>query len=200
MLLVRGRREQVIRWVRRGTLPVHVVPGTPWTALVPAGPSRAAEPYADGVAMLAAHPVRLRLKPAVGLWVDGDRAVITCWPSRWRRGQRWVQWLPGEGPGPVTGFPLARPVDLAQATGFGRQEGAPGAIRDLLGDPGGTAADVLEDLAVLLGLPHAAVLRGKPAGDLPGAELVVPADEAVQRFEKVVTDEQRLDTEVEEGL
>lgn len=77
MLLVRGRRDRVIRWVRRGTLPVHVLAGTPWTALAAAGPSRAMAPYRDGVAMLAAHPVRHDLRPAVGLFVDDGRAVVT---------------------------------------------------------------------------------------------------------------------------
>ena len=229
MLLVRGRRDRVIRWVRRGTLPVYVVPpaghsavppprpaarprarrqasgrhlasGRGWTALVAAGPSRAMAPYRDGVAMLAAHPLRHDLRPAVGLFVDDGRAVVTCWPGRWRGGARWVVWTPGEGPGPVPGFPLARPTDLARAAGFARDQGAPGAIQDVLADPGGTAEEVLLDLAVLLGLPHAELVRGTSAADLPGAELVTPKDESVRRFDKVVSDEQRLDAEVEEGL
>ncbi|MCH8613211.1 hypothetical protein [Arsenicicoccus dermatophilus] len=200
LLLVRGRRDRVLRWVRRGTLPVYVVPGRPWTTLVPAGDSRTMAPYTGGVTMLAAHPLRVTLRPAIGLWLHDGRAVITCWRRRLRGGQLWVQWTPGVGAARVPGMPLARPSDLAAVTGFRRNGAAPGAIRDLLADPGGTAEEMLTDLCLLLGLPHAEIIGGTSGASLPRAELVAPADASVAGFDKLVADEHRLATEVEEGL
>lgn len=203
LLLLRGRKDHVARWVRRGTVPAYVVPAVTrhaWTVVVPAGPGRAMAPYGDGVAMLAAHPLRWFLRPSVGLWVDDGHALVTCWPGRWRGGARWVRWTPDVGARPLDGLSVARPSDIAKAAGYATHPGAVVAIHDLLSDVGGTPEDMLADLAVLLGLPHPEVVRGVSGSTITGAVLVTPAESAVQGFDKVVTDAQRLDTEVEEGL
>ena len=68
MLLLQGERAAVVSWVHRGRVPAHVVPLEGWTAVLPAGPSRAASPYDDSIKLLAGRPVASRLRSAIGLF------------------------------------------------------------------------------------------------------------------------------------
>lgn len=199
VLLVRGRRDHVISWVRRGTLPVYVVPGEVWTGVIAAGPSQVGAPYDQGAPMLAGHPVAGRLRPAIGLFVHGDAALVCVAPKGWRRPTRWVAWTPGEGPSALPGLPLARADHVAAAAGF-EQPAAVETVRALLADTGGDALALVDDLATALELPFVEACRGVSGAALPGAELVGPASVAVEKFTKIVSEEKRLERELEEGL
>src|SRR5450631_4463659 len=61
MLLLQGEPDPVATWAERGLMPVHVVPLEGWTAVLPAGPSRATAPYDDTLKTFAGRLVPSRL-------------------------------------------------------------------------------------------------------------------------------------------
>lgn len=200
VLLLAGRRDRAVAWVRRGTLPAYVVPGARWTGVVAAGSGEAGPPYDLGAPLLAGHPLPARLRPAIGLFVRGPVALVCVAEKGWRRPTRWVVWTPGEGPGALTRMPVARPEHLAAAAGFADDPAAAEAVRACLADAGGDAQTLVEDLATLLHLPLVEVCHGVSGAALPGAELVGPAPAAIAKFTKIVSEEKRLERELEEGL
>ena len=189
LLLVGGGPAAVAAWVRRGLVACHVVPLGRWTAVVPAeAESRALPPYDNAVTVLAARPVPHRLRPGLGAFTSGGRAVLTVQPRGWRGGQRWLIWEPGEGVVVAPGLVQARPVDLVRAAGRGRGIGA------LLADPGGDAHDLLRRVMGALGLPGVEMLREGGAGPV-----VTPSAKAVSRFDARATEDARHRAELEEG-
>ena len=189
LLLVGGGPARVGAWVRRGLVSCHVVPLGRWTAVVPAeSSSRAGPPYDDAFTVLTGRPLPVRLRPGLGLFTSGDRAVLTVQPRGWRATQRWLVWEPGRGVVPTSGLPAAAPVDLERAVGGGRRVGA------VLADPGGDARQVLEQALAALGLPGRELLAGDPVG-----RVVVPSPRTVARFEAQVAEEARHRAELEEG-
>ena len=81
MLLLRGEPDAVAAWAQRGLVPVHILPLDGWTAVLPAGPSRATPPYDDTLKALAGRPVASRLRCALGFFAVDGNAVITVQPS-----------------------------------------------------------------------------------------------------------------------
>jgi hypothetical protein len=160
-----------------------------WTAVVPAeAGSRALPPYDEAATVLAARPVPHRLRPGVGAFTSGGRAVLTVQPRGWRGGQRWLVWEPGLGVVVAPGLVQARPDDLVRAAGRGRGIGA------VLADPGGDAHDLLRRVMGALGLPGVEILRDGAAGPV-----VAPSTKAVSRFDARATEEARHRAELEEG-
>ena len=189
LLLVGGGPARVGSWVRRGLVACRVVPLGRWTAVVPAEPwSRARPPYDDALTVLTGRPLPVRLRPGLGLFTSGGRAVLTVQPRGWRATQRWLVWEPGRGVVPTPGLPPAAPVDLERAAGSGRRVGA------VLADPGGDAHQLLVQVLGVLGLPGRELLAGDPVG-----RVVVPSGRTVARFEARVAEEVRHRTELEEG-
>jgi hypothetical protein len=198
MLLLRGEREPVVAWAQRGLMPVHVVPLQGWTAVVPAGPSRAMPPYDDSLKTLAGRPVPSRLRSAIGLFAVDGNAVITTHPSGWRATQRWFVWSPRQGVVQPQQLVAGRPADLIAAAGT-HEKGARSLVRDILVDGGGDARGLLSDLLDLLALPGADLLDGgQDPVTVPGSVMVEPDEQQVARFEKIVTDEARHRAELEE--
>jgi hypothetical protein len=189
LLLVGGGPAAVAAWVRRGLVACHVVPLGRWTAVVPAeAASRALPPYHDAVTVLAARPVPHRLRPGLGAFTSGGRAVLTVQPRGWRGGQRWLVWEPGQGVVVAPGLVQARPDDLVRAVGRGRGVGA------VLADPAGDAHDLLRRVMGALGLPGVDMLNDRGAGPL-----VTPSTKTVSRFDARATEEARHRAELEEG-
>jgi hypothetical protein len=198
MLLLRGEPGPVVAWAQRGLMPVHVVPLQGWTAVVPAGPSRAMPPYDDSLKTLAGRPVPSRLRSAIGLYAVDGNAVITTHPSGWRAIQRWFVWSPRQGVVQPEQLVAGRPADLIAAAGT-HEKGARSLVRDILVDGGGDARGLLSDLLDLLALPGADLLDGgQDPVTVPGSVMVEPDEEQVARFEKIVTDEARHRAELEE--
>lgn len=198
-MLVRGSRDRVAAWVRRGTVPCQVAGDDGWWGVVPAGPSRADDVSAATLPVIATRPVPQWLRPGVGLFVVDGRAVIAVAPRRWREPTRWLAWTPGVGRHPLPGLPVARPEAIVAAAGRD-VPGAARAVADLLAEPAGRPHEVVADLADLLGLPFASVCAGEDPSSLPGAELVAPTSRAVRGFVRTVEEERRLERELEEGL
>jgi hypothetical protein len=198
MLLLAGEPDSVASWAHRGLVPVHVVPLDGWTAVLPAGPSRAMTPYDDTLNALAGRPVADRLRPAIGLFVVDDNAVISAHPSGWRAKQRWFLWSPGEGAVPSRRLPAGRPADLVAAAGT-RDAAARRGVRDILADGGGDAPGLLCELLAMLALPGSELLDGgqDPAA-APGSSMVEPGEQHVARFDRIVDDEVRQRAELEE--
>jgi hypothetical protein len=198
MLLLQGEPDPVASWAQRGLMPVHVVPLDGWTAVLPAGPPQVMPPYDDAVKTLAGRPVPSRLRSAIGLFsVDGN-AVISTHVSGWRASRRWFVWTPGEGVVQPRQLVAGRPADLIAAAGT-HERGARSLVRDILVDGGGDAPGLLSDLLDLLALPGADLLAGgQDPVTLPGCAVVVPDDQHVARFEKIVSDEARHRAELEE--
>ena len=73
-MLVRGSRDRVAAWVRRGTVPCQVAGDDGWWGVVPAGPSRADDVSAATLPVIATRPVPQWLRPGVGLFVVDGRA------------------------------------------------------------------------------------------------------------------------------
>jgi len=198
MLLLAGEPDSVASWARRGLVPVHVVPLDGWTAVLPAGPSRAKPPYDDALRSLAGRPVASRLRPAIGLFVVEANAVISAHNSGWRATQRWLVWSPGEGMVQPRRLPAGRPADLVAAAGT-RGRSARRGVRDILVDGGGGAPGLLGELLAMLDLPGSDLLdRGQDPVAAPGAILVEPGEQDVARFERIVNDEVRHRAEMEE--
>ena len=96
MLILRGRPDAVSTWARRGLAPVHVVPLEGWTAVLPAGPSRALPPYDDTIKTLAGRHVASRLRSAIGLGVGcGGGGVGGGWGWCWGGGCCVGWWVGG---------------------------------------------------------------------------------------------------------
>lgn len=168
LLLVSADPARAAAWVRRGLVACYVVPLAGWTAIVPAEPaSRARPPYDDPVTLLASRPVPHRLRPALGFWATGGRAVATVAPRGWRTGLKWLVWQPGEGAVRAPGLRLARIADLSMAAGRPASRAEVGAV---VTQPGGDPDTVLVDLMAVLRLPGSGMLSGGlPRGDLRGA-------------------------------
>ena len=194
LLLVSGPPGPVSGWVRRGLVACRVVPLGSWTALVPAEPSSRAEPpYDDAVSVLAGRPVPRRLRPALGFFVVAGRAVVTLQAKGWRTGVRWLVWEPGVGVVRLPGLEPARPGHLAPAAG------AHAAVREVaqaVADRSGDADRVLAELLRALRLPGKELL-------LPGAatrgQLVAPTPQAVERFDRRMSEQARHRAELEES-
>src|SRR5471030_2540070 len=133
MLLLRGEPDAVATWARRGLVPVHILPLEGWTAVLPAGPSRAMPPYDDSLKALAGRPVDSRLRSAIGLFAVDGNAVVTVQPPGWRAIRRWFVWSPGQGVGRPRRLAAGRPADLTAAAGA-RGERARRGVLDLLVD------------------------------------------------------------------
>jgi len=189
MLLLRGEPDAVANWARRGLVPVHIVPLDGWTAVLPAGPSRAMPPYDDTLEALAGRPVASRLRSAIGLFAVEGNAVVTVQLSGWRTIQRWFVWSPGQGVVRPRRLAAGRPADLTAAAGA-REGAARRGVLDLLVDGSGDAQGVLRQLLALLSLPGSDLLDGArdPAASR-GSLLVEPSERHVARFEKVVHDQ-----------
>jgi len=198
MLLLQGEPDVVASWAERGLMPVHIVPLQGWTAVLPAGPSRAMPPYDDTLKTLAGRPVPSRLRSAIGLFAVDGNAVITAHCSGWRATQTWFVWTPGDGVVQPEQLAAGRPADLIAAAGT-HERGARSLVRDILVDGGGDAPGLLDDLLDLLALPGSDLLHGDldPAA-VPGSTRVEPGEQHVARFEKIVSDEARHRAELDE--
>ena len=185
-------------WARRGLAPVHVVPLEGWTAVLPAGPSRARPPYDDTLKTLAGRHVASRLCSAIGLFAVDGNAVVTVHPSGWHAVPRWFVWSPGQGLVRPPHLAAGRPADLVAAAGT-RGEAARRGVLDLLVDGGGDAHGVLGHLMALLSLPGSDLLDGDqdPAA-AQGSTLVEPDEHHVARFDRVTSDQARHRAEMEE--
>lgn len=198
MLLLRGEPDPVATWARRGLVPVHVVPLDGWTAVLPAGPSRAMPPYDDTLKALAGRPVAARLRSAIGLFAVDGNAVVTVQPTGWRAIQRWFVWSPGQGVVRTRHLATGRPADLTAAAGIHGGTTRRGVL-DLLIDGGGDAHGVLGGLLALLSLPGSDLLAGgqDPAAS-QGSMLVEPSERHVARFERIVQDQALHRVELED--
>src|SRR5450759_52358 len=152
MLILRGRPDAVSTWARRGLGPVHVVPLEGWTAVLPAGPSRALPPYDDTIKTLAGRHVASRLRSAIGLFAVDGNAVITVHPTGWRAIPRWFLWSPAHGVTRPWHLAPGRPADLLSAAGI-PGTGVRREVRNILVETGGDAHGVLGGLMALLSLP-----------------------------------------------
>ena len=198
MLLLRGQPDVVSTWARRGLSPVHVVPLNGWTAVLPAGPSRARPPYDDTIKTLAGRHVASRLRSAIGLFAVDGNAVVTVHPTGWRAIPRWFVWSPGRGVVRPWHLAPGRPADLLTAAGI-RDGRVRRGIRDIFVEGGGDADGVLGDLMALLSLPGADLLDGglDPA-TVQGSTLVEPDEHQVARFDRIVSDQAMHRAELEE--
>jgi hypothetical protein len=198
MLLLQGEPDPVTTWAERGLMPVHVVPLEGWTAVLPAGPSRASAPYDHTLKTFAGRPVPSRLRSAIGLFAVDGNAVISVHPCGWRATQRWFVWSPGEGVVQPRQLVAGRPADLIAVAGT-RERGARSLVRDILIDGGGDAVGLLGDLLDLLALPGSDLLHGgQDPAMVPGSTIVEPDEQHVARFQKTVSDEARHRAELEE--
>ena len=198
MLLLRGRPDPVSAWARRGLSPVHVVPLEGWTAVLPAGPSRAMPPYDDTVKTLAGRHVASRLRSAIGLFAVDGNAVVTVHPTGWRAIPRWFVWSPGQGVTRPWHLNPGRPADLVAAAGV-RDGRVRRDVRDVLVETCGDADSVLSDLMSLLSLPGSDLLDGaQDSATAQGSMLVEPDVEQIARFERVVSEQALHRAEQEE--
>ncbi len=185
LLLARARPDRIRIWAGRGLTSVHVTGLGPWTGVTPAGDrARAAAPYDDARMALAARPLPSSLRPSVGFFVTGLRAVVIIQPRGWRPVKRWVVWLPEAGPVSAPGLPSATAVDLIDVTGAG-QSALPGVMEAL--------AEVPRDaLTWLAGVHEALRLPGRDLLVEPDAALgtlVEPDPESVARFDGIMREE-----------
>ncbi|MHB1473108.1 MAG: hypothetical protein ACYDDU_00910 [Dermatophilaceae bacterium] len=198
MLLLRGKPDAVSTWARRGLAPVHVVPLEGWTAVLPAGPSRARPPYDDTIKTLAGRHVASRLRSAIGLFAVDGNAVVTVHPTGWRAIPRWFVWSPGQGVARPWHLAPGRPADLLTAAGI-RDGGVRRDVRDIFAEVGGDAGGVLGDLLALLSLPGSDLLDGgQDPATASGSALVEPDEHQIVKFERIVSDQALHRAELEE--
>ena len=199
VLLLGGRSQAVQAWARKGLLPVWVVPGLTWSLVVPAAAPRSGPPYDDPVAVLGGRPVPSRLRPSLCLTADGQRAVVVVHEAGRGVVQRWLVWTSGVGVARVQGLPHA-PVGLLAELAGGRGRALRERLDDALRPDDRTGADVVDDLLRALELPGAGVPIGAvQAEHLPDAVRVDPDQRAVERFDAVAADEDRLRAELDDS-
>lgn len=186
VILVRSGTDQAAAWVRRGLVASRVVPIEGWTAICPTETtSRALAPYDDALSVLASRPARMRIRPVLGLFLIGNRAVVTAQPRRWRSGVRWLVWSPGRGPQRLPGLRALGPSELVRAARVA-DPGAQRSLVGLLGQRRGTARAWLLELAGTLELPVADLLA---SGAQSRGVLVEPDRRSVARFDALVADQ-----------
>jgi hypothetical protein len=192
LLLVGADPAPVTTWVRRGQVACELVGLLEWTALLPAEPhSRARPPYDDPVALLASRPLPRRLRPGLGFFVVGERAVVTVQGRGWRPGQQWLAWEPGAGVRPLGELDPARPSHLVAAAGHG----LPGTVMDVLRSTGGDADHTIADLMSVLRLPGSELVLDTAR---PRGQVVAPTAQAVSRFDARMHEQARHRAELEE--
>lgn len=197
MLLLRGDREPVAAWLRRGQVAARILTLPGWTVVVPAEDlARTAPPYDDALSLLAARPVTSRLRTALGFFAVDGRLVVTVQAEGWRTVHRWLVWEVGTGVVRTPDLTVARPDDLVAAAGVGRRvTGA--AVVAAFRDGAPDAAGMLEKLITVLDLPAGGLLDDHEALRL--AEVVEPDQKAVRRFDRTVADEAVERAELEDG-
>ncbi len=201
--LTRGRSDAVTRWAARGVVPLHVIPVDGWTAILPAGESRAAAPYDECLPIMAARPMPHRMRPALGFFVIEGRAVVSARPRGLRSVARFVVWEPGSGVMRSPGLAMAAPADLLRVSGRRTPRGAEGRgrpeveLRDLLRRPDGSPQELLREVMAVLELPGRRLLLGadRPA-DAPGVVTVQPSRRTVHRFDDAAHEETALRDEL----
>lgn len=199
MLLLRGKPDLVSTWARRGLAPVHVVPLEGWTAVLPAGPSRAMPPYDDTIKTLAGRHVASRLRSAIGVFAVQGNAVVTVHPTGWRAIPRWFVWSPGRGVARPWNLAPGRPADLINAAGILDRE-VHREVRDIFVEAGGDATGMLGDLMALLSLPGSDLLNGgQDPATAQGSMLVEPDEQQIAKFERIVGDQALHRVEPEES-
>ena len=199
--LTRGGTEAVARWAARGVVPLHVIPLPGWTAVLPAGESRAAAPYDACLPILAARPMPHRMRPALGFFVMDGMGVVSV-RHRGRSSARFVVWAPGSGLMRSPGLAVAAPADLVRVAGGRGRRGpdrdeAQAEVRALLRSPQGTPKELLHRVLAVLGLPGRRLLDGAdPAESAPGAVTVEPDRRTVERLDRTAHEEISLRTEL----
>lgn len=194
LLLVRGEVPEVSVWIRRGVVPVTVAPLEGWTGVIPRGRSKVQAPYDDVLMMLAARRLPRSLRPAIGLFVIKDRAVITVHRGGPRR-MRWVIWDPAEGVVRPPGLRQASPSHvLGVARGGDRTE-----LLRLLAERQLPPGRLLAVVADTLGLPGGEILaRPDKGSSLVGAVDRDPDAVQIGYFEDAVKDAVQLRRELEQ--
>ncbi|NHN57411.1 hypothetical protein G9U51_16715 [Calidifontibacter sp. DB0510] len=196
LLLLHADAKSVDGWIRQGVVPAYVLPQSGWTAVVPAGPAQAKDPYRDGIAVLASRPLPSRMRPALGFFVTDGRAVVVVHPRGWRAITRYVVWEPSRGAVRAPHLPPARPDDLVRAAGVVPE--AVGEVRSLLRSREGDPVELLDDLVRVLALPGEGLIGGRGVKSDPEAVLVEPRRSAVERFERVVAEDDEVSAELRE--
>lgn len=195
LILVRGQVPEVSAWVRRGVVPVTVAPLRGWTVVLPNGDPRVGPPYDDELTMLAARRVPRRLRPALGFFVIGGRAVVTV-QSGARSRVRWVVWEPERGVVEAPGLRQAPPSQLIRAAGGGNRA----ELVEILQERYVAPTRLLAAVAAVLGLPGAKLLVDPSLVDaLVGAIDREPEDTEVAYFEDAVKDAVMLRRELEQA-
>lgn len=198
LLLIGARSGRVVPWVRRGVVAARVIDLGRWTAVCPSeSASRAAAPYDDALSVLAARPVRGRLRPALGFFVIADRAVVTAQPRGWRSPQRWMLFAPGRGLLHAPHLEELHPEELIRVAGRkGEDVAAP--LRAVFARRDAAPATWLVELVTALGLPGAGLLA---SGHVPSGDVVEPDWRNVVGFDALMAEETliRRDSGSEEG-
>ena len=186
VVLVRGGAAASARWVRRGLVPVRVVPLTGWTGVYLAEErALSAAPYDVGLEVLAARHVPTRHRPAIGLFVIDGCAVVTVQTRGWRLQQRWIVWEPGTGVRRTPDLP-ALPAGLVVDVAGARSRTTAAAVTQHLVDTQGSPLDVLVGLVRLLGLPGEELLVEGPDDE---HERIDPSPQAIAAFDALVAEE-----------
>jgi hypothetical protein len=197
MLLLRGRPERVESWARTGQVPAYVVPLRGWTALCPTAEPPAGGPYGDPLELFAGRAVPRRLRPAVGLYLFGQRAVVTVHREGRRAIPQWLVWQPGDALVAARPLAPARIADLAKAAGLAREPASARIARVLL-EPSGEAPVVLAELWRALSLPGGTLFDGSVAPtDVDGTVLVEPSPVHAARFHAAAREEAQQRAELE---
>ncbi len=200
ILLVRGPQDRVQAWARKGLVTAHVVPLDGWTAVCPVPGPAVAPAGAErerALELFAGRPVPSRLRPAVGLYLLGGRAVVTAHPSGRRATPQWLVWQPGDALVTARPLPAGRLDALALVAGLPAGAGSDRVARVLL-EPSGSPTDALVDLLTVLELPGQALLDGSVAPvDAAGAVEVHPSPGAIERFRSVAREDAHERAELE---
>ena len=186
LVLVRRSPAGVMRWVRRGLVPVTVAPFGPWTGIALAEErARSAAPYDVALEVLAALPAPWRARPAIGFFDVHGRAALTVQPAGIRSRIHWLVWEPRRGvveTPSLVGLPVPMLLGAAGAVGRVREE----ALLDVLRSGLGTPVDLLVTVLGLLGLPGRDLLV---RGACDGAAEVEPSLRGVMAFDRLMAEE-----------
>lgn len=187
LLLLRAAPSGVRTWLRRGTVPAHLVGYADWTVVVPAGDPPTSAPYDDGLHVSMSRPVPRSLRPSLGLFVLDARVYLVARSQERSAPARWAVWDQRSG---TQVLPDHAHLSAEHLTGLaGLESSRSAAVATTLAHTDATPARWVRTLLDELALPGSELLDQGALDARVDLVTITPASRHADRFERQLAEE-----------